>query len=67
MMMVSMLIKSTVRENNCFELDVSVLSGVLDCAEGSGRDILRAKTEKKLEETVSSEVKISSLLLSQIF
>ena len=29
-----------------------VLSGVLDCAEGSGRDILRAKTEQKLSETV---------------
>ena len=33
-------------------LSVVVIIGVLDTAEGSGRDILRAKTEKKLAETV---------------
>ena len=27
--------------------------GVLDYAEGTGRDIIRAQTEKKLKETVS--------------
>ena len=28
-------------------------TGVLDYAEGTGRDIIRAQTEKKLKETVS--------------
>ena len=28
-------------------------AGVLDYAEGTGRDIIRAQTEKKLKETVS--------------
>lgn len=34
------------------ELMCIVALGVLDTAEGSGRDILRIKTEKELAETV---------------